>query len=199
MNFKTAIVAASIRLVSCSGVFAQQFEEPYRNNVLSLSPLQITNRGVGLALNYERVLDKQGIVALTVPVAMSFSNANNEYYYATNRRYNTLFVLPGLKFYPTGNKKKVSYALGPSVAIAVGERPVGYYLNYPFYSYNVMLKNGLTVGTMLFNYLDINPTKRLYMGLDIGMGVGYIDQLDGVSTGYLPFLFQMGFKLGYRF
>jgi hypothetical protein len=102
--------------------------------------------------------------------------------------------MPGLKFYPTGSKGKVKYAIGPNLCIVLGQRSGRVNLAEP----NV-IQNRFSLGTMLFQSLNINPTPRLNMGLNMGMGVSYIDQADGVSTSAMPFMFQLSAKVGYRF
>jgi hypothetical protein len=198
MTIKSLILCG---LVLCAGsnAFAQKTESKYGNNVIAISPIQITNQGVGIGLTYETVLDKQGIISLTVPAAVAFSSANNNYYYYTRKRFATLYFMPGIKFYPTGSKKRVSYAVGPNLALAIGKHPVTIQTAYPHYYPVTTLNDRLSIGTMVFNYLDINPTEHLYLGLEMGMGVAYLDQSNGTSTGNMPFLFQLGFKLGYRF
>lgn len=169
----------------------------YGRNVVAFSPLQVSIPGVGIGLSYERELDRKGIAALYIPVAFSFANTygTDHYYSRNNVKYYTTYFTPGIKFYPTGSKGKVKYAIGPSLALVLGQRPIYEGYIYPY----TRLSNRLSLGTMVSNSVNINPTEHLYIGIDMSVGVCYIDQTDGVSTGYLPALFQFGLKLGYRF
>lgn len=112
MNLKKTILAAALLAgLAPAEAYAQepQLRPPFGDNVISISPLQITHEGLGLGLHYEHVLDKDGIIALTVPFVVSFNNDYNYHYYGmTKRRHTAFHFMPGIKFYPTGNRKKVS-------------------------------------------------------------------------------------------
>lgn len=195
------LVLGGIALFSISNAIAQQ-ESEYGRNTLSFAPLQVNNPGVGLGVSYERDLDKKGIVALYIPVSVSFSNTNQDYYsgyYSSSRRYVTGFFMPGIKFYPTGSKGKIKYAVGPNIAIVAGERSSYQNYNLNIYPTPYVTQTRFSIGTMVFNSLNINPTPHLNIGLEMGMGVCYLDMTDGYSSGMMPFLVQLGAKIGYRF
>ena len=204
MTIKNVVLSSLSLLIF--GSATAQFKAEYGNNILAVSPLQVSNPGVGFGISYERDLDKKGIVSLYLPLAISFANTDNynNYYYSypyPSVKYTTGFFMPGLKFYPTGSKGKVKYAVGPNLAIVAGQRPVAtpVILIYPGPTEIYSMKNRFSLGTMVFNSLNINPTPHLNIGLEMGMGVSYIDMTDGVNTGMMPFLFQLNAKIGYRF
>ena len=180
----------------------------YRNNIIAIAPLQVTDAGVGVGLSYERVLDRKGYVSFYMPVSWSFMNDNNgPYYYSGNDyRNNSFYFMPGLKFYPTGSKGKVRYAIGPNIVAGFGREWQDIYYSYPYYSggyygsgYYVREQDDrFVLGVMVNNSLNINPTPHLYLGLELGMGVSYINQLNSYNDTE-RFLAQFGFKLGYRF
>jgi hypothetical protein len=196
------LVLYSLALLFCFNAMAQERSQ-YGNNTLSFSPLQINNPGIGFGVSYEVDLDRRGIVALYLPMSFSISNTTRDKHigYYSSEPYYTGFIMPGLKFYPTGSKGKVKYAVGPNLAVIAGERP-SYTYNYLASSYPTGIYSTQTrfsLGTMVFNSLNINPTPHLNIGVEMGMGVCYIDQTAGISSGMMPFLFQLGTKIGYRF
>lgn len=186
----------------------------YGRNIIAIAPLQVTE-GVGLGLSYERVLDKKGIISFYLPATIAFNTSNNSgeffpggyynnYGYPYNETYNTYYVMPGIKIYPTGSKGKVRYAVGPSLAFVFGKQYNAYYPDpliypsqYPYYlSYR--LEDRFAFGMMINNSLNIQPTPHLYLGLELGLGVTYIQQIGGVDVGTNT-LGQFAFKVGYRF
>ena len=55
-----------------------------------------------------------------------------------------------------------------------------------------------SLGMIVNNTLNINPTPHLYLGLELGLGVSYIDRIGGINYGSEG-LAQFGFSVGYRF
>ncbi|MBS1772368.1 MAG: hypothetical protein JST82_05880 [Bacteroidetes bacterium] len=183
----------------------------YGNNVLAVAPLQLTENGIGVGLTYERVLDKKGIISFYMPAIVSFSYDNSgntpvpmtstgpTYY--NNNGTPFYYVMPGLKIYPTGSKGKVRYAVGPNIVLMSGQQHVSYFV-YDNYGNPIQLvdanKNQFALGVMVNNSLNMNPTKHLYLGLELGLGVSYMNQVDGINQGEYGFT-QFAFKMGYRF
>lgn len=179
-------------------------ESKYGKNIIAVAPLQLTNDniqgGVGFSLSYERMLDKNGIISLYVPAILSFSTDNNNYYNnnVNNNTYSTFYIMPGIKFYPTGSRGVVRYAVGPSFVIAAGNTGNGYdqFGNPVSGSYSIF-------GFMVNNSLNICPTPHLYLGLELGLGVSYVTNQNNtynssVGIGADPMV-QFAFKVGYRF
>jgi len=191
----------------------------YGNNIISAAPLQITENGPGFGLSYERVLDKKNnIVSFYMPFVMSFNMDNSRYdyygYYNNSRHDYSFYAMPGLKFYPTGGKGKVRYAIGPNIVLRYAQYTDYYYYGdiYPYYSsyyypgpYKVD-RNSFTMGMIVNNSLNINPTPHLHMGLELGVGFSYFTNTSNNYNYYLnendgepvP-LVQFGFHIGYRF
>lgn len=178
-------------------------EARYGNNIIALSPMQLTNDniqgGVGLSLSYERMLDKNGIVSFYMPAIVSFSS-DNSYYGNTynNTTHTSMYFMPGVKFYPTGSRGVVRYAVGPSFVVAFGNTGNGTdpYGNPVSGNYNIF-------GFIVNNSLNIYPTPHLYLGLELGLGVSYVTNMDNsyntnVGFGADPMV-QFAFKVGYRF
>lgn len=156
------------------------------NNTLIFSPLQLSDGGFGFGMAYEKTIDQKGYVALYLPVNLSFYN--DDY----NVKYNTFHFEPGLKFYPTGNTGKVKYSVGPQLAIISGTRLQEH---YPYRK----KVDRFSIGAMVNNAVNFNPTPHLYMNLEFGLGVAYLDQEEGKNSNRLPGIVVLGFGLGYRF
>ncbi len=174
------------------------------DNILAIAPIQFTENGVGFAVSYEKAIDKAGIIAYSLPVIATFNlNGQNE---AHNGKHEDamFYFSPGLKFYPTGSHGRTKYAVGPSLVIGAGEKTTGgdynYWSGYSYLSgfnpYETHSK--FILGILVNNSLNINPSPRMYMGMDFGFGFTYINQLGGTNQG-ITGMVQAGFKLGYRF
>ncbi len=182
----------------------------YGRNILSISGIQMTNESTaGVGIQYERILDKDGIIALYIPAAFSFFRDEATAYrnwqqpytrFEANRVFMNLY--PGLKFYPGGSNRRVAYSVGPSFALGFGTRYIQrdvYNNNTNQYWSTVTEQNVFRAGFMVNNGLNIQPTPHLYIGTELGLGVSYYDNTYGDYTiGEEP-LVQFNFKIGYRF
>lgn len=168
----------------------------YGNNIISVMPMQLVTEGPGIGLAYERVLDQNGILSFYMPAAIAFSdNFNNSPIGSKN--YPTFYIMPGLKFYPTGGKGIVRYAVGPNIAYINGKREDFIYDNMGNIT-GVGVQNRSALGIMVTNSLNINPTTHIHLGLELGLGFTYFDKVNNVEMG-VNGLVQFGFKIGYRF
>jgi len=164
-----------------------------KKNIFSVSPFEFTESGVGLAVGYEKVLDKEGVISYSLPVVLTFnpSDANKP----SDKSDPMVYFMPGLKFYPTSYFGTVKYAIGPSLDLGYGQKTqYDYSLPAPYYSTN----DHLVLGMMLNNYLNINPTDNFYIGIDFGLGFTYVNNVGGASKG-IEALVQGGFKMGVRY
>ncbi|XZF15912.1 hypothetical protein ACTHGU_07225 [Chitinophagaceae bacterium MMS25-I14] len=186
--------------------------QTYGRNILSLAPVQFTNTSVmGVGLHYERILDKRGIFSLYVPLAYSFKNSSYydyNVYNSVNEQRSAFWAYPGVKFYPTGSNRKVSYAAGACFAIGAGNVPVRrsvYDPNTQTYITERTNKDFFQMGVMVNSSLNIQPTPHVYLGVELGLGIPYIqndnsDSYDNRSFNYSDEpLVQFNFKIGYRF
>jgi hypothetical protein len=180
----------------------------YGANVLSFSPVTITDNGVAVGLTYEHCFGNKGNVSFVLPVYYSFNslNAGVDYSYnyggtnETRDPQHMLYIYPGIKFYPTGAFGKVRYAVGPSLVIGTGNHYEnvegvwnGYTSNYS------ELRNRFLLGIMIDNSLNINATEHLYLGVNVGLGITYVDQRDGVNRNTTSPLVKTGLLIGFRF
>lgn len=177
----------------------------YGHNIISAMPMQLMTEGVGVGLAYERVIDKAGILSFYLPVTTTIANFES---------YNTgmggprvgdtrgvYYFMPGLKFYPTGSKGVVRYAVGPNIVYRTGEEFTSTF--FPMSPNGVQIqdvgwKRINTLGIIVSNSLNINPTPHLHLGLELGLGFTYWNSIGGSVTDPQG-LVQFGFKMGYRF
>jgi hypothetical protein len=161
------------------------------DKVISIAPIQFTENGVGLAIGFEKAIDKEGIIAYNLPLVLTYDLSNNNNY--GDKHIDPMFYfMPGLKFYPTGSHGKVKYALGPSLVVATGQNT-----DESYYGYGTPRKVVL-LGVMINNSMNINVTRNVYMGMELGFGFTYIRWYGGINQG-MGGLAQGGFKIGYRF
>lgn len=195
-------------------VRGQNNRVPYGKNILSFAPVQMTNTSVtGLGLHYERMLDKRGMFAIYIPLVWSINSYGNTYYNGysyDNQTYSMFWTYPGLKIYPAGSNHKVSYGVGPSLALCAGNRTYtydNYDPNTGNYTKTTTNKDVFQMGIMVNNSLNIQPSPHLYLGVELGLGIPYIHNNDNYSNNYNtpgynyddeP-LVQFNFKIGYRF
>ena len=174
---------------------------------IALSPFQYSENGVGVGLSWERAIDPEGIISVYVPVIATWNlnqNNNNNYNYngtAYNNHTNSMYyIMPGIKFYPTG-MGRVKYAVGPSAVVGVGQKVMDNYIYDPYYytqtNYGT-LQNRFLFGMMINNSLNVNATPHLYIGAEMGFGFTYFDRINNVNQG-TTFLTQGSFKIGYTF
>lgn len=191
----------------CSFSFAQERHNAYGKNLLSVAPVAITDQGVGFGLSYERSLDNRGMFSFYLPLAYSF-RVQEDYYWAPgtyNQTEYMMYAYPGVKIYPTGAFGKVRYGIGPSLVVGVGEQYDDNYYSGDPYIYppqpgvtGPRFVDRFVLGAIINNSLNINPTERLYLGMELGLGVTYLNKW-GNWNGRTEPLAQAAFRIGYRF
>jgi len=184
----------------------------YGKNIIGLSPIHMTNISpIGFGVSYEAVLDKRYILSFYLPIVYSFRSQNNTNYYSSYPEKNErkmLWFYPGAKIYPTGSDGVVRYAVGPSLAIGTGNRSftVNNWDPATQTNYNTdVTEEVFAMGVMVNNSLNIHPTPRLHLGLELGIGVPYYTNESKNYGNYYynsisdeP-LIQFNFNVGYRF
>lgn len=180
----------------------------YGKNILSIAPIQMTNESpAGVGIHYERVLDKAGIFSFYLPLAISFVDDRVSTYVSggyVEQKASRVFtyLYPGAKIYPAGSAHCVTYSVGPSFAFGFGSRFKATQRYDPILGYNVTDYTEGSVfkaGFLINNGLNLQPTKALYIGLELGFGIFYYNnQTNDFSAGDEPMV-QFNFKMGYRF
>jgi hypothetical protein len=192
MNLKTRLLS-TIALVAFGTAQAQDKPIHVPSNIISMSPLQISDQGLGIGVSFEKYLDKKkGLISFYMPVAVAFQGSGDA-------DYNAYYFMPGIKIYPTGNDGVVKYAIGPNLTFLSDRTDTYDYIYDPatgqgFSQYDT--KDRFAMGMMINNSLNINPSEHLHMALEFGLGFSYFSSNE--SDGTLPFT-QLGFQLGYRF
>jgi hypothetical protein len=185
----------------------------YKKNILSFSPVHMTNTSpTGFGISYERVLDKNSILSLYFPVAYSFKNSNGNYNY-NNGNYDKdkssmLWLYPSLKIYPTGSTGIVRYSVGPMFALGTGSRTFNRETYDPGtgnYIYQKTSEDLFVLGLLVNNSLNIQPTPKIHLGLELGIGIPYYTNEGNNGPYYYDNTYsdepivQFNFNIGYRF
>jgi len=166
----------------------------YGKTVLAIAPLSLTEISKGVGLSYERAIDKEGIIALWIPVSFGFRTYDNSAY-SSSTVYGNFYAMPGIKIYPTGSFGKCKYSIGPNLVFATGNKSSDY--NYYYYSGGETV-SFLKMGFMVNNSLNINPLPHLYLGIDFGFGITYLSEENNVSRNSTEGLVHFAFRIGYR-
>jgi hypothetical protein len=190
------------------------------NNIISITLLNITQSGTGIGLTYERLLDKKGCFSFYLPVSMLVlgyqKDVNNDiaapvgWLSDVGRDRGILQVMPGAKFYPTGSRGKVRYAIGAQLMYGAGYIVEQEFPEVPYYLVTAPLHNpykNLRVakaGVMINNSLNISTGPHFYFAADLGLGITFINKKEVFSTGEMKQqpangLAQFSVRLGYRF
>lgn len=144
-------------------------QSDYGNNIIRLSPFAAYDVGLGLNLSYERHLDKKQQLSLILPVNFLF----NPNYNSNNGEQNMYYAFtPGLKFYPSG-QKKVTYSIGPSLFLLTGKTSEWIYTGW---NEELITKERFTLGLLVNNYLNFNISKNFMFGMEAGLGLKYVDK-----------------------
>lgn len=198
---------------------------PAAKNIFSVSPIHGTEDNVGFGLGFEHFLDKTGNVSLYLPISYAIPQNRNyngdDYYYSyypgmsrqVTRTVNKgmVYFYPGIKVYPTGAHKKVSFAVGANLLAGFGTVDKitsnysidtvstpggGVYYNVIKDSENMNQVGRMKLGIMLNNNLSLRPSTHLYLGLEFAVGYTYLNTIDGYGNGSGEVI-QAGIKFGY--
>lgn len=239
MNRKFFVLPLVIACLSSISVFAQSDDDrpvirkDRKSNavtpvtaIFAVAPMQVTEDNVGFGVSYEHFLDKNGIVSLYLPLSYALPQAGvSDYYVRSNYPYNYPYnnslrdefitnkgmvnFYPGIKIYPGGAHKKVTYALGTSLVVGVGSaerRTIDYRVDttfngsYPTYSYAIKKDETENVsrfkmGMIITNFLNVRPGEKYYLGVEFGLGYSYMNTVGGEED-IRTALVQLGLKIG---
>ena len=160
-------------------------------NIIAIAPLQFNQDGPGVGLSYERILDKEGYLSFNLPAfylmnSSSGTNSDNN---------NMVYLMPGAKYYPNiKSDRKFKVSLG--IALMVG---VGTGRNYSYSSSYNGIQNRFLMGPIANFGGNVFPTAHLYMGFEIGIGLPYLNEYNGINVTNSEPMIQGSFKVGYRF
>lgn len=185
-----------------SSKIAQLSDDEFKHHIISFSPLGMLITGSNdsvvpaMSLTYEYVFDG-GKISVLVPLKKGLINQS-------------FYISPGFKFYPFG-QGAIRYAIGPQFTF--GSSMHNKFVNHYSYS-NAYASSGYKrvknsqIGFMINNSLNATISKRLYLGLDLGMGI-YLynsqpdEELDSMYFYFGPnldiqFCAQAGLHFGVR-
>lgn len=186
----------------------------YGGNIISVAPINLSDDGFGIGLAYERALDKKGIINFYLPVNWCFGSiGTNQVYNPTTGtyEYNSLNrsivqIMPGIKFYPTGNQGKVRYGIAAQAAYYTGTKEMEQSIYDPFLGYYTQIGNAniQKLGILVNNSLNMFPNPHVFIGIDLGLGLTYVNKEENLTTGTMQEwgtaqLAQFNFRIGYRF
>lgn len=189
-------LALSVSAISYSqqAPLKEPHEQTY-NYVLSFAPVEITENGFGLAVAYEKFLDKSGLLSVNIPAILTFNpstdNINN------NPRMDPMVYLqPGIKIYTNmSSHDRGKLSLGPNLVFGMGTGRTthifpGTAISQPYQKRQRLMMGAMgTIGGNLF------IAQYLYVGFDFSLGCAYVNIYDGENTGVIP-LVQTGFRIG---
>lgn len=176
---------------------AQQRNFP-KNNIKFYPLSAFAYGGVGLGVGYERLMDNEGKFGLNLPVYIGLTNDNSG---TMDVGTNTTFMFsPGIKFYP-GGQRRVTYGIGASLFGSWGRS--NEYLYFSNGSRMLINEDAIRAGMLVNNSIQFNIGQKFNIGLDLGLGPSYVNQLSR-SDGYkysegIQFMANFGFHLGFRF
>lgn len=174
------------------------YNESSRNkNIVGIAPLQFTDHGYGVGVNWEHNLDRVGWVSINIPAIITWNFTQS----AQVRRDPMFYLEPGVKVYTNLNgPQRSKFSIGPSLLVGLGTGtptatnydPYGNPIDQAPHQSHVQLGALINAGANLF------PTNHVYLGFDIGMGVSYLNKYNNIDYP-AAFLFEMSFKMGYRY
>jgi len=210
-------VAAALWMLSAA-TFASaqspetQEEHAYGSNTIRIAPITAMDAGVGFGLSYERILGKDQMIGLVLPVSMILENKqhNDLGSMYNTARYNTyVYFTPGLKIYPMG-QRRVTYAVGPSLLLAWGGGNQWQYRSDLTGTYLEDVKmTRLRLGMLVTNYVNFQISRSFNLGLEGALGVRYYDRTsysgpasyagNGEFSNGFDITGQFSLSFGYRF
>ena len=178
----------------------------YPNSVRFYALNAFVDGGVGVGLGYERLVSKDGKVGVSIPFHFGFRQEPNYMNNNTsNINNNAMMFNPGLKFYPSG-QRKVNYAIGLSL--------FGLYATDDRFDWdsntaiNRLVKREIIRGGMLINNsIQFNVGDRFNLGMELGLGPAYLnrERVNPNNTTYttynrgIDFMANFNMHVGIRF
>lgn len=202
MMKKTLLLIAACIAGSAAMAQSKKAGMTYGNNIVRLYPINVFEfGGVGLGLGYERILTDDGKLGVKLPFHLglrsqwdNFSGPNG-----SNTTNYALMFNPGIKFYPSG-QRKVTYGLGFSIfgITASNDRYEG---NWNGTS-RFVSGSSAHLGMMVDNSLQFNLSPKFNIGMEVGLGPSYLNRYTEGALSWsdpLRFMGSFNFHMGYRF
>ena len=178
----------------------------YGRNILTISPFKALDSGPGLGFSYERIVGEGQYVGIILPVSFIFQDYNvyDPNFVSNNKYFTNIYISPGVKIYPFG-QRKVTYAVGPNVIAGfVKNRYSEYVPNGGGGYYYTRQSDSFRLGLVVNNYLNFQITPRINLGINGGLGMRYLDRQNSSSNffysdGNLQVIGEFAFNFGFRF
>lgn len=178
-----------LSLFAITALFAQQDAAPakeqdqpaaYGTNILRLAPLTAMDVGVGFGLSYEKLVGRDKMVGIIIPVSLILENSDIFYNYnsGAGNNYNTYYYFtPGIKIYPFG-QRRVTYSIGPSLMLGFGSGhgSISDWDSFGNAVYSDYTKKVFRLGMLINNYLNFQITPGFNLGLEGALGIRYLDR-----------------------
>lgn len=181
--------------------FGQTEGRNYGNNLITVAPLSIIDKGLGIGFSYERMLDKEQKIAFVIPVDFVFDDLNNDNW--NGDRSSNLFYTyasPGIIFYPAG-LRKVNYGIGPNLMFAYGTGDEWRFNSNGWETFESY--SNFRMGLMVNNYLLMNVKEKIAIQVNFGLGLRYINTYtyeNNITESFpVNVMGQFKFTVGYRF
>lgn len=181
-----------ILICSTLSVFAQrEINEAYGDNVITLSPLTLYGsdylNDIGIGIEYERFSNYFMSIVGNTTIGLQ-----NE----------LLQAAVGVKFYPSGHDKPVSYGLSPMLMYSMRSNNERYYSGVVTPTVRTEEVNYSQFGLMIMNSMNATLNEHLVFGVEGGLGVNYFTSINRDSGGReegpsVSAMFK--FRFGYRF
>lgn len=175
-------------------------------NSVGINTIQVINNHIGFGAYFERSIDPNDRFSIIIPVSVAWemksAMVSDTSGYGSNRSF---FFNPGVKFYPTGNKKFFSYALGLSIFSHIGAAERIYGSKAPDLPYWQAENYRFSAAGVLFNnYLNFKINRNISFGFEVGIGPTYFNNYKrkGTSTvvkGGITTIPNIAFQCAYRF
>jgi hypothetical protein len=187
------IITETGEIYKFNGIVKENDDSDFTKNIISFNTIAIP--AGRFTMSYQ-IINKSGNFGFEIPVSMGLlSDANIDLLpeIFDIELYSLFYTGFTLNWYPLG-QRKVSYVLGPSIRLGIGEEDYYYdeYNNYQsqnhqqFYS-KLLINNGLM----------ISPNKHFSMSLVFSLGLMYRDKYpDSKDFGTVA---DLAFNLAYRF
>jgi hypothetical protein len=186
---KKSGLMAILSLFAVTTLFAQDAPVPakernplevYGTNILRIAPLTAMDIGVGFGLSYEKLLGKDKMVGIIIPVSLILENSDilNNYNTGASDNYNTYYYFtPGVKIYPFG-QRRVTYSIGPSLMLGFGSGhgTISDWDSFGNTLYSDYTKKVFRLGMLINNYLNFQITPGFNLGLEGALGIRYLDR-----------------------
>jgi hypothetical protein len=146
----------------------------FGRNIISLNPFTVNHTGAGIGATYELLLGEEQRIGIVVPFGMTFAGLDDDWFIGDRGNdFTTYHLSPGMKLYVAGARRKVSYAIGPSIVLSKGSGDVKVWRNgYEELEYSE--RRGL--GMIVNHYLNFQVTPGFNFGMDGGLGLRYFDR-----------------------